>query len=93
MFVRSVMKQECWDKMTIKGKSLRGFGKGMIVSNFPLCDRSEKEKEELAFVTRVRKVEMVDAAAAKQDKRDVSFEQKLTAFLVSVPSQLYLYQK
>ncbi|XP_063718204.1 cilia- and flagella-associated protein 43-like isoform X2 [Symsagittifera roscoffensis] len=70
MFVRSVMKQECWDKMTIKGKSLRGFGKGMIVSNFPLCERSEKEKEELAFVTRVRKVEMVDAAAAKQDKRD-----------------------
>ena len=72
MFVRSVMKQECWDNMTIKGKSLKGFARLLVVSNFPMKDRSEQEMEELDYVTRLRKVELADQLASKHDKKDVS---------------------
>ncbi|XP_075245567.1 cilia- and flagella-associated protein 43-like isoform X2 [Convolutriloba macropyga] len=70
MFVRSVMKQECWDNMTIKGKSLKGFARLLVVSNFPMKDRSEQEMEELHYVTRLRKVELADQLASKHDKKD-----------------------
>ena len=97
MFIRSVIKQECWDNMTVKGKSLRvrvnpafsetkwrflnntsfqAFGKTLIVSNFPLKDRSKEELEQLEYVTKVRKTEMAEAKASKLDKKDVSLPVK-----------------
>ena len=50
----------------------QSFSKAVIVSNFPLKERTEEEMQEIDYITRLRKIEIADLKASKQDKREVS---------------------
>ena len=65
MFLREVIKKECWDSMVVKGCGVKGFHTPLVVTNYPMRERSPEEVEELAFVTRQRKIECAEIESRK----------------------------
>ncbi|XP_022080756.1 cilia- and flagella-associated protein 43-like [Acanthaster planci] len=65
-YLREVIKNECWDSMLVKGRSIKAFHMNLEVGNYPMRDRTKKEKEELTFVTKMRQIEMAEMAARKE---------------------------
>eukprot|EP00057_Strongylocentrotus_purpuratus_P026485 XP_011680959.1 PREDICTED: cilia- and flagella-associated protein 43 [Strongylocentrotus purpuratus] len=66
MYMRETIKNECWDSMINKGRSIKAFHFPLDVSNYPMRERSKKEKEDLEFVTNVRRIEVAEMAARKE---------------------------
>ena len=50
----------------------QSFSKAVVVSNFPLKERTDDEMQEIDYITRLRKIEIADQKASKQDKKEVS---------------------
>ncbi|CAB3997164.1 cilia- and flagella-associated 43-like [Paramuricea clavata] len=65
MFLRDVIKKECWDSMVVKGRGVKGFHTPLVVTNYPTRERSPEELQELAFVTRQRKIECSEMESRK----------------------------
>ena len=65
MFLRDVIKKECWDSMAVKGRGLKGFHLVLLVTNYPMRERSAQELDELAFVMKQRKIECSENEARK----------------------------
>lgn len=65
MFLRDVIKKECWDSMVVKGCGVKGFHTPLVVTNYPMRERSREELQELAFVTRQRKIECSEMESRK----------------------------
>ena len=65
MYLREVIKKECWDSMIVKGCAVKGFHTPLIVTNYPMRERSAEELQELAFVTKQRKFECSEVEARK----------------------------
>jgi hypothetical protein len=59
-YLWSILKDECWDQMVVKGKQLLGFHTLVVVSNYAMRERSEEEVAELEYVSRLRQVEEID---------------------------------
>ena len=57
MYLRHIIKKECWDSMIVKGCGVKGFHTPLVVTNYPMRERSPEELQELTFVTRQRKIE------------------------------------
>ncbi|XP_072041951.1 LOW QUALITY PROTEIN: cilia- and flagella-associated protein 43-like [Amphiura filiformis] len=66
MYLRELIKNECWDSMVVKGRSIKAFHNAVEVSNYPMRARSKEEQEELEFVTNVRQIEIAEMAARKE---------------------------
>ncbi|XP_072177751.1 cilia- and flagella-associated protein 43-like [Diadema setosum] len=66
MYMREIIKNECWDSMINKGRSIKAFHLNLEVSNYPMRERSKEEMEELGFVTNVRRIEVAEMAARKE---------------------------
>lgn len=64
-YVRSLIKRQCWDEMTTKGRSIKAFYSPMEVTNYPMRERTKDELEELEFVTQERKFEIAEQQARK----------------------------
>lgn len=66
MFLCDVIKKECWDLMAVKGRAVKGFNSILSVTNYPMIERSQEELQELAFVTKQRKIELAEYEAQKE---------------------------
>ncbi|XP_041476459.1 cilia- and flagella-associated protein 43-like isoform X2 [Lytechinus variegatus] len=66
MYMRETIKNECWDSMINKGRSIKAFHFPLEVSNYPMRERSKEEKEELEFVSNMRRIEVAEMAARKE---------------------------
>ncbi|XP_064629915.1 cilia- and flagella-associated protein 43-like isoform X2 [Lineus longissimus] len=67
MYLRELIKKECWDEMVVKGRAIGAFNSNLEVANYPMRERSEEEVEELERVTLQRTVEI----AEMKDRKDV----------------------
>ncbi|OCT88656.1 hypothetical protein XELAEV_18017286mg [Xenopus laevis] len=65
-YLREVIKQECWDSMAVKGRSVTAFHTGYEVMNYPMKERTPKELEKFARVLNLMKIEAVDLKVRKE---------------------------
>ncbi|KAG8578874.1 hypothetical protein GDO81_010648 [Engystomops pustulosus] len=65
-YLREIIKQECWDSMSVKGRSVMSFHTEHEVANYPLKERTAKEVEEIARVLNVKKTESIDLKIRKE---------------------------
>ncbi|XP_070541265.1 cilia- and flagella-associated protein 43-like isoform X2 [Ptychodera flava] len=66
VYLRDTIKRTCWDSMAVKGRSLKAFHSNLEVTNYPMRDRTHAEKEILAFVTKIREIEIAELEARKE---------------------------
>ncbi|XP_051508041.1 cilia- and flagella-associated protein 43 [Myxocyprinus asiaticus] len=64
-YLREVLKKECWDSMTVKGKAIKAFHSEYEVKNYPMKERTEKELEELCRIETMRQIEQADLQLQK----------------------------
>ncbi|XP_031694958.1 cilia- and flagella-associated protein 43 [Anarrhichthys ocellatus] len=57
-YISDVLRRECWDSKTVKGKATKAFYSKQQVRNYPLKERTDKEVEDLHRVQNMRKIEM-----------------------------------
>uniref|UniRef100_A0A8C5N2I0 Cilia- and flagella-associated protein 43 n=1 Tax=Leptobrachium leishanense TaxID=445787 RepID=A0A8C5N2I0_9ANUR len=65
-YLRQVIKEECWDSMAVKGRSVTSFHTGYEVNNYPLKERSQKEREDLARGLNLKKIAELDLKVRKE---------------------------
>ncbi|XP_037015418.2 cilia- and flagella-associated protein 43 [Artibeus jamaicensis] len=56
-YLTAVIKEECWNSMVVKGRSLKGFHIPYVVENFPLKERTDEELKEVNRVLQQKKIE------------------------------------
>ncbi|XP_072095169.1 cilia- and flagella-associated protein 43 [Mobula birostris] len=64
-YLCEVIKEECWDKMAVKGRTLEAFYSGLPVRNYPMRERSKEELELLKQIEWQRTIELMDMKARK----------------------------
>ena len=62
IYVREVIKRECWDQMKIKGQGIQAFNSNLLVENYALRERT---REELAQLERCKFVRRIEIAGQK----------------------------
>ncbi|XP_062576681.1 cilia- and flagella-associated protein 43-like isoform X2 [Saccostrea cucullata] len=67
IYLREMIKRECWDEMNVKGRAIQAFFTSLEVSNFPMRKRSAAAEKQLQIVTTRRKIELADIAARKAE--------------------------
>ncbi|XP_063303391.1 cilia- and flagella-associated protein 43 [Pelobates fuscus] len=65
-YLRHVIKQECWDSMIVKGRSVASFHAKYEVNNYPLKEQSRKALDKLGQVLRVKQIAELDLKARKE---------------------------
>ena len=60
-----MIKKECWDAMTVKGRSVNAFHLPLSVSNYPMKERTKAELDEIQYVSNQRKIEQAECEASK----------------------------
>ncbi|XP_056430962.1 cilia- and flagella-associated protein 43 isoform X2 [Hyla sarda] len=65
-YLREIIKKECWDSMSVTGRSIMSFHTEQEVTNYPLKERTAKELEDIARVLNVKKTESVDLKIRKE---------------------------
>ncbi|XP_069827504.1 cilia- and flagella-associated protein 43 isoform X2 [Dendropsophus ebraccatus] len=65
-YLREIIKKECWDSMSVTGRSIVSFHTEQEVTNYPLKERTAKELEDIARVLNVKKTESVDRKIRKE---------------------------
>ncbi|XP_068183619.1 cilia- and flagella-associated protein 43 [Antennarius striatus] len=68
--LQDVLRNECWDSLMVKSKTIKGFHSDHEVKNYPLKEQTKKELEDLHQVERTRKIEI--AACMSDPKRSSS---------------------
>ncbi|XP_059155950.1 cilia- and flagella-associated protein 43-like [Physella acuta] len=63
LYLRDKIKEECWDKMLVKGRSLQAFNSQLEVSNFPLRERPQELIRQIETVSVRRKIELRELQA------------------------------
>ncbi|CAH1784594.1 unnamed protein product [Owenia fusiformis] len=57
MYLKDVIKKECWDDMVVKGRALESFNGILEVANYPMRERDPAVLAELERVTNARRIE------------------------------------
>ncbi|EMP37621.1 WD repeat-containing protein 96 [Chelonia mydas] len=65
-YLRDVIKKECWDSMSIKGRAIKCFHAAYEVKNYPMKERSKEELEVLERVLQLKKFESADFKIRKE---------------------------
>ncbi|KAM3925380.1 cilia- and flagella-associated protein 43 [Leptodactylus fuscus] len=65
-YLREIIKKECWDSMSVKGRSIMSFHTDNEVTNYPLKERTAKELEDIEKVLNVKKTESIDLKIRKE---------------------------
>ncbi|KAM6443389.1 cilia- and flagella-associated protein 43 [Liasis olivaceus] len=65
-YLREMIKQECWDTMSVKGRLIKTIHSSCEVQNYPMKERSPEEKEMLERVLYLKKIELVDMKLRKK---------------------------
>uniref|UniRef100_A0A8B9BQ22 Cilia- and flagella-associated protein 43 n=1 Tax=Anser brachyrhynchus TaxID=132585 RepID=A0A8B9BQ22_9AVES len=58
-YLQNVIKHECWDSMSVKGRTVKCFHIACEVKNYPLKELNEEELATLEKVLQLRKIEAV----------------------------------
>ncbi|KAK3771256.1 hypothetical protein RRG08_024335 [Elysia crispata] len=66
LYLHEKIKEECWDKMNVKGRALQAFNSSLEVSNFPLRERPLEVVNEIKTIETRRKIEIREAEVRKQ---------------------------
>ncbi|XP_070326227.1 cilia- and flagella-associated protein 43 isoform X2 [Odocoileus virginianus] len=56
-YLSEIIKEECWNSMSVKGRSLKCFHIPYVVENFPMKERTDEELKELKRVVQQKKIE------------------------------------
>ncbi|XP_074855314.1 cilia- and flagella-associated protein 43 [Carettochelys insculpta] len=64
--LRDIIKKECWDSMSIKGRAIKCFHAAYEVTNYPMKERSKEEFEALESVLQLKKIESADLKIRKE---------------------------
>ncbi|XP_070462114.1 cilia- and flagella-associated protein 43 isoform X4 [Equus przewalskii] len=56
-YLAELIKEECWNSMSVKGRALKCFHIPYVVENFPMKERTEEELKELKRVLQQKKIE------------------------------------
>ncbi|XP_021355562.1 cilia- and flagella-associated protein 43-like isoform X2 [Mizuhopecten yessoensis] len=67
IYLREMIKKECWDEMKVKGRSIQAFRSTLEVSNFPMRERTLEMEKLLQTVTVRRQIEVAEIAARKAE--------------------------
>ncbi|XP_076101518.1 cilia- and flagella-associated protein 43-like isoform X8 [Mytilus galloprovincialis] len=86
IYLREMIKKECWDDMKVKGRAVQAFYSNLEVSNFPMRERSKDFEKLLNTVTIRRTIELAELAARKSEI-EVANRPTTTAFLLSMIQQ------
>ncbi|XP_048362773.1 cilia- and flagella-associated protein 43 isoform X2 [Sphaerodactylus townsendi] len=70
-YLREIIKKDCWDAMSVKGRSVRGFHLSCEIQNYPMKERSH---EELAFLKKILHMKKIEKADLKLRRDIVDFE-------------------
>lgn len=65
IYLKEMIKRECWDAMVVKGRSCNAFRMITSVTNYPMRQRSKEELDELQYVITQRKIENAEYEASK----------------------------
>ena len=65
MYLREMIKRECWEAMTVKGRVVAAFHSPLLVSNYPMRERTHQELHELQYVTTLRHIEKEEDEVSK----------------------------
>ncbi|KAL8601271.1 hypothetical protein ACOMHN_003215 [Nucella lapillus] len=65
-----LIKRECWDKMMVKGRSIKAFNSELSVANFPLKEQSQTFLNKLDIATRRRNIELREAEMNNADDEE-----------------------
>ncbi|XP_078007743.1 cilia- and flagella-associated protein 43-like [Phascolarctos cinereus] len=57
MYLWNILKEECWDSMSVKSQELMSFHNHLKVQNFPMKKRTPEELKELETVLQIRKLQ------------------------------------
>uniref|UniRef100_A0A7M4F3D5 Cilia- and flagella-associated protein 43 n=1 Tax=Crocodylus porosus TaxID=8502 RepID=A0A7M4F3D5_CROPO len=58
-YLRDVLKQQCWDSMSVKGRAVKSFHTAYEVKNYPMKERGKEELETLEKVLQLKKIECI----------------------------------
>ncbi|KAK3096042.1 hypothetical protein FSP39_022384 [Pinctada imbricata] len=72
MYLREMIKRECWDNMKVKGRAIQAFFSALEVSNFPMRERSAIYVKLLEKVTTRRKIEKAELLARRAEVETIS---------------------
>lgn len=67
IYLREMIKKECWDEMKVKGRSIQAFRSTLEVSNFPMRERPLEVERLLQTITTRRQIEVAELAARKSE--------------------------
>ncbi|KAH0623768.1 hypothetical protein JD844_006884 [Phrynosoma platyrhinos] len=59
-YIREIIKHECWDAMSVKGRSVKTFHSPCEVQNYPMRERTPEEQQMLDRVLYLKKIEAID---------------------------------
>ncbi|KAM5321874.1 cilia- and flagella-associated protein 43 isoform 2-T2 [Glossophaga mutica] len=74
-YLTEIIKEECWNSMAVKGRSLKGFHIPYVVENFPMKERTD---EELKDVNRVLQQKKIETECLKLRKEIIEIQSGLT---------------
>ncbi|KFQ28493.1 WD repeat-containing protein 96, partial [Merops nubicus] len=66
-YLHNVIKDECWDAMCVKGRTVKCFHMACEVKNYPLKKRSEEELKTLEKVLQLKKLETANLKVQKEN--------------------------
>ena len=62
-YLWSLLKKECWDEMTVKGRHILGFHTIFDVANYPMRQRGQEEMAELDYATQCLEIERIERSS------------------------------
>ncbi|KAL8187387.1 UNVERIFIED_CONTAM: hypothetical protein K2H54_047783 [Gekko kuhli] len=71
-YLREIIKEDCWNAMSVKGRSVRSFHLPCEIQNYPMKERGP---DEVAFLERILRMKKIE----KTDMKDIIYNVK-TAF-------------
>ncbi|XP_068544544.1 cilia- and flagella-associated protein 43 isoform X2 [Anas acuta] len=71
-YLQNVIRHECWDSMSVKGRTVKCFHIACEVQNYPLKKLNEEELATLEKVLQLRKIEAADLKVQKKSLETVS---------------------
>ncbi|KFO69529.1 WD repeat-containing protein 96, partial [Cuculus canorus] len=71
-YLKDVVKHECWDPMSVKGRAVKCFHITSEVKNYPMKERTEEELEILEKVLQIKKLETADHKVQKKNLKTES---------------------
>lgn len=78
LYLKEIIKRECWDKMKTKGKGIESFNGQLFVENYALKERSREEIAAFERVQAMRKLEISEFKSRKEILGDLHKNNILT---------------